>query len=117
MADKKQGPREVVVYTDDENGALQPRTFQMCGLGVQFYSSKPIDEFELMEFDLQVNEDPKNPENVHCTGAVVRCLEVNHDSGKYRVWLKFIDTPDQSCKQVACIARKGKHLCTFCENF
>lgn len=118
MAEENQhGPKDVVVFTDDGRGAVQPRTFQMCGLGVQFYSDRSIEEFELMEFDLQVNDDPANPENVHCTGAVVRCQEVNDPSGKYRVWLKFIDTPEKSCHQVACIARKGKHLCTFCENY
>lgn len=108
--------RDVLVYHGDE-GSLQPTTFQMCGLGMQFYSNRVIPEFEVMEFDLQVNEDPSHPENVHCTGAVVRCQEVNDQAGKYRVWLKFIDTPDTQCAQVTCIARKGKHLCTFCENF
>jgi len=109
--------KDVVVFTEDGKGSIQPQTFQMCGLGVQFYSEKNISEFEVMEFDLQVNDDPQNPENIHCTGAVVRCQEVNHKSGKYRVWLKFIDTPDKVCGQVACVARKGKHLCTFCENY
>jgi hypothetical protein len=108
---------DVVVFTENGNGVLQPQTFQMCGLGVQFYSERNIPEFEIMEFDLQVNDDPANPENVHCTGAVVRCQEVNDTAGKYRVWLKFIDTPETSCSKVTCIARKGKHFCTFCENF
>lgn len=115
--ENKLGPKDVVVFTEDGKGAVQPMTFQMCGLGVQFYSDRSIEEFELMEFDMQVNDDPANPENVHCTGAVVRCQEVNDPSGKYRVWLKFIDTPDKACNQVACVARKGKHLCTFCENY
>lgn len=115
--ENKPGPREVIVYTDDGKGSVQPKTFQMCGLGLQFYSDRLINEFELMEFDLKVDENPASPENVHCTGAVVRCQEVNHNSGKYRVWLKFIDTPDATCKQIACVARKGKHLCSFCENF
>lgn len=109
--------KDVVVYTETGDGTLQPQTFQMCGLGVQFYSPRKIADFEVMEFDLQVNDDPKNPENVHCTGAVVRCQEVNEAEGKYRVWLKFIDTPETTCSKVTCIARKGKHLCTFCENF
>ncbi len=109
--------KDVVVYTGGEKGAIQPQTFQMCGLGVQFYSERSIEEFEIMEFDLQVGDDPDNPENVHCTGAVVRCQEVNDNEGKYRVWLKFIDTPESSCSKVACVARKGKHLCTFCENY
>lgn len=109
--------KEVVVFTENDHGTLQPQTFQMCGLGVQFYSDRLIEDFEVMEFDLLVNDDPKNPENVHCTGAVVRCQEVNDSAGKYRVWLKFIDTPETTCSKVTCIARKGKHLCTFCENF
>jgi hypothetical protein len=109
--------KDVVVFTDDGQGCLQPQTFQMCGLGVQFYSERSIAEFEIMEFDLMVNDDPKNPENVHCTGAVVRCQQVNDETGKYRVWLKFIDTPESTCSKITCIARKGKHLCTFCENF
>jgi hypothetical protein len=109
--------KDVVVFTEDNAGALQPQTFQMCGLGVQFYSERSIPEFEIMDFDLKVDEDPNHPENVHCTGAVVRCQEVNEPSGKYRVWLKFIDTPETSCSKITCLARKGKHLCTFCENF
>ncbi|HMP91183.1 MAG TPA: hypothetical protein PJ991_13365 [Kiritimatiellia bacterium] len=118
MAEENQkGLKDVVVFTDDGKGTVQPQTFQMCGLGLQFYSDRKIDEFEIMELDLTVNDDPDNPENVHCTGAVVRCQEVNESSGRYRVWLKFIDTPETSCSKIACIARKGKHLCTFCENF
>ncbi len=109
--------KDVVVYTDDGRATHQPRTFQMCSLGLQFYSDRLIENFEIMEFDLQVDDNPENPENIHCTGAVVRCQEVNDPSGKYRVWLKFIDTPETTCGRLNCIARKGKHLCTFCENF
>lgn len=112
-----QGLKEVVVYTDQGEGITQPKTFQMCGLGLQFYTDRKINEFEIMELDLQVNDNPQNPENVHCTGAVVKCQEVNDPEGKFRVWLKFIDTPEATCDQVTCLARKGKHLCTFCENF
>jgi hypothetical protein len=115
--ENEQALKDVVVFTDDGSGALQPQTFQMCGLGVQFYSDRKIAEFEIMEFDLKVDDDPANPENVHCTGAVVRCQEVNDSAGRFRVWLKFIDTPESSCSKVTCLARKGKHLCTFCENF
>jgi len=115
--ENKKGMKDVVVYTDDGNGEIQPQTFQMCGLGIQFYSQRNIPEFEIMELDLVVNDDPANPENVHCTGAVVRCQEVEDEPGKFRVWMKFIDTPETSCSKIACIARKGKHLCTFCENY
>lgn len=104
--------KDVVVFTDDGNGHHQPQTFQMCGLGVQFYSNRPIPDFEIMEFDLIVNDDPQHPENVHGTGTVVCCQKVNDKPGKYHVWLKFLDMPETTCTKISYIARKGKHLCT-----
>ncbi|HMO05281.1 MAG TPA: hypothetical protein PKC67_12525 [Kiritimatiellia bacterium] len=109
--------KNVVVIAEDESGHRQPQTFQMCGLGLQFYSNRRIPEFDVMELDLVVDDNPAHPENVHCTGAVVRCQEVNDPAGRYRVWLKFIDTPETTCSHITCLARRGKHLCTFCENF
>ena len=106
--------RDVVVEFDDGCGVRQPGTFQMCGLGVQFYSDRRIPEFQLLEFDLHVDSDPRSPANIHCTGAVVKCREVNEPGGKYRIWLKFLDAPETTCSHLSCIARKGKHLCSFC---
>ncbi len=117
MNDRYKNLKDVVVITEDDTGQPQPQTFQMCGLGLQFYSNRDIPEFEIMELDVVVDDNAAHPENVHCTGAVVRCQEVNDPAGRYRVWLKFIDTPATTCSQVTCLARRGKHLCTFCENF
>ncbi len=114
-----QQPDEVVVFIQDSDGNRQPQTFQLCPLGVQFYSDRRIEEFELMEFDLHPAEESSGAADkpIKCTGAVVRCQEVNEDDGKYRIWIKFLDAPQETCDRLKCTARKGKHLCCFCENF
>lgn len=107
-----------MVVIENAEGKTQPQTFQLCPLGVQFYSDRQVEEFELMEFDLKADEsNPDSDENIRCTGAVVRCQEVNEPDGKFRVWIKFLDAPEQTCEKLRCTARKGKHLCCFCENF
>lgn len=108
-------PEKVVVMVEGGNGITQPQTFVLCPLGVQFYTDHPLREFDLMSFELHPSDETTPP--VHCTGAVVRCQQVDAPEGRYRVWLKFLDAPEQTCEQLKCTARKGGHLCSDCENF
>lgn len=95
----------------------QPGTFVLCPMGMQFHSPAAIKDYTLMEFKLAVKpKGKKKAENVTCTGAVVRC-ESEKKKGDYRVWIKFLDLAPEQSEKIRCVARDGKHLCCFCENF
>jgi hypothetical protein len=111
--------KKVVVRICDENNAQSSDTFRLCPLGIQFYSKKPLNEFDLFEFSLDLDEKKtkkKSAVPVTCTGAVVRCQK-DKDNGLYRVWIQFIDLPEATRKKIKCVARDGKTLCSYCENF
>lgn len=92
--------------------------FHLCPLGVQFYSGKPLREFDLFEFNLDMDKAGKKKANVpvKCTGAVVRC-QPEKEKSRYRVWIQFLDLPKDTREKIRCVSRNGKHLCCYCENF
>lgn len=110
--------KPVVVHVCDCDNAQPPETFHLCPLGVQFYSSKPMREFDLFEFNLDLGEVGKKKTRVptNCTGAVVRCQE-EKEKDRYRVWIHFVDLPKTAREKIRCVSRNGKHLCCYCENF
>lgn len=98
------------------NSELQRNDFRLCPLGVQFYSSRRIPEFQLTEFRLTPPGAAKNGKALTCTGMVVCCKPVENRR-LYRIWIKFLDlTPSQE-SQLRSLARRGKYLCPYCENF
>ena len=112
------GKKGVMVFMNDRDAMPQPSTFQLCPLGCQFYSDKPLDDFTLLEFNLQLPPDAATEPCCPCTcvGAVVKCQRDPAES-RYRVWVKFVDLPEQAKNKIRCEARKGQHLCCYCENF
>lgn len=113
---KKAG--QITVHMGDDCAEQSRDSFTLCPLGLQFYSSKPVNEFDLFEFNLggASASRGKTKTPVKCTGAVVRCQE-EKESSRYRVWIQFLDLPQETREKLRCVARKGKHLCSYCENF
>lgn len=89
--------------------------FTLCPLGLQFFSPKPLKEFDLFEMSVDVGAGKKK-KAMKCTGAVVRCQE-QKEASRYKVWVQFLDLPKDTRDQIKCVAKDGKHLCSYCENF
>ncbi len=70
----------------------------------------------MMEFRLAVPGNGRTPQNIHCSGVVVHCKPLE-DRAMFRVWIKFLDLPEAQREQIKCLAKAGKHLCPYCENF
>ena len=112
--------QNVLVQVGDRRSCKQPGEFRLCPLGLQFYSEKPLREFDLLEFNLA---DPgkqngkKSAKTIKCTGAVVRCQADKKDNLRYKVWIQFLDLPKKTREKLNCVSHDGKHLCDYCENF
>lgn len=110
--------RKVVVEVGGKTEAQPTETFNLCPLGLQFYSTRKLKQYDLFEFNLAVGGRARKAAQmpVQCTGAVVRCKK-EKDDGRYRVWIQFLDLPKATREKIRCVARDGKHLCAYCENF
>lgn len=108
--------REVTVFVDHDHPQSQPATFNLCPLGVQFYSPQPMEEFKLLELDVDVNDDRGGTRKVTCKGAVVRCQR-EPEPDRYRIWVKFFELPEGAQESIRCAAKTGRLLCDYCENF
>lgn len=115
----KTGDSNVEIFVGRKKCCQESKPFQLCPLGLQFYSPKRIEDLTLMEFHLALPREgaKRKPEQITCTGAVVRCQREKSDDRNYRVWIKFLDLPDHARERIRCVSRNGKHLCCFCENF
>lgn len=110
------GKRPVEVYVDHDCAQQDHDKFHLCPLGVQFYAPRPLQEFTVLELDLDVPAADGNTEKVTCRGAVVRC-ELEKARQRYRVWIKFLDLPAETSERIRCASKNGEHLCSYCENF
>jgi hypothetical protein len=115
---KSKSGRPVVVRVCDEDHSQPSEMFHLCPLGLQFHSKKPLREFDLFEFNLDLDKKQKGRSKVplKCTGAVVRCLQ-EEKSDRYRVWIQFLDLPKGTREKIKCVSKDGQHLCCYCENF
>ena len=59
-------------------GVQQPHTFRFCPLGIQFYSPKPLDEFQVLNFKLKVTQPGNGASEINCNGVVVECRGDRH---------------------------------------
>ncbi|MDZ4200476.1 MAG: hypothetical protein U1E27_14470 [Kiritimatiellia bacterium] len=109
---------EVTVFVGSDQGVSQPETFRCCPLGVQFYSDKELPAYEVMEFKLQT--PPEGELNflasLECAGVVVHCQK-NPGEKRYRVWLLFLDLPENVRSRLHCFGKNGGTLCPHCENY
>jgi len=105
----------VTVFTGKKNAVAQPDGFRVCPMGVQLYSKRRIKEYELLEFTMDAPSANGRSKKITCTGVVVHCQP--DKKSMYRVWVKFLDLPEDARKQVECVSKKSKLLCPYCENF
>lgn len=116
MAKRAKAPVRVLVGKNG-SGVPQPDTFRVCPLGLQFYSKRPLPEFELIEFRVALPDASGRRRAVKCTGVVVHCREDAEHSPLYRVWIKFLDLPEEQRNKIQCFAKQSNFLCPYCENF
>ncbi len=108
--------RDVVVFDTQGDSTRQPRNFQCCPLGIQLYTHKPVDEFQVLDLRFDVNDSDNNPIEINCSGVVVRCT-LDEKQDLYRLWVKFLNLPVETHSKLLEITRDEAHLCPFCENF
>ncbi len=115
---KKKNPkkRPVSVLKEPGKPVEQPDDFHLCPLGLQFYSSKPIEPFTMLSVDIDAPPPSGRKRKVSCTGTVVRC-QPGDKLGAYRVWLQFAEVPAAARERLRCTAKEGQLLCSYCENF
>ncbi len=106
---------DVLVHVGSDEGVKQPDLFRCCPLGVQFYSDNEVDPYSILNFTLNLPDNPEQDE-ITCSGAVVHCDQVEGDY-KYRIWLYFLDLPENARTHLHCFAKEASFLCPFCENF
>jgi hypothetical protein len=106
---------DIVIHFGDDSPVRQPRNFRCCPLGIQFYTENEIDRYSILDFKINL---PSNPgtKNVNCSGAVVHC-DMQESCGLYRIWLYFLDLPEDARPHLHCFAKESNVLCPFCENF
>lgn len=109
---------DVTVYVGENEGVNQPDSFRCCPLGLQFYSQKELPAYETVEFRLQTPPGTPFVFNgpMTCSGVVVHCQkDVPHD--RFRIWILFVDLPEEIRSQLTCLGKSGDLLCPYCENF
>jgi len=109
--------KDVIVFLNDHEATPQPRSFQFCPLGVQFYMEKPLPECELVEFQMSVPNNNGTPSEIQCAGLVASCCADPECNGLYRIWVKFLDLPLQTRSLLQRLSHEHDFLCPFCENF
>lgn len=108
----------VDVITDDGEAIRQPKSFQFCPLGLQFYSRRQLAECSLLEFRLKLPDDNGGSDEITCSGLVVNCQhDPRQQDSLYRVWVKFLDLPESARGRIHCVTKSTDFLCPFCENF
>lgn len=105
----------VTLFTGKKSAVAQPDGFRVCPMGMQFYSKRKMKEFELLEFTIDAPTKKGVPQSIACTGVVVHCRR--DKNSMYRIWVKFLDLPEDARKEIECVSKKSKLLCPYCENF
>lgn len=114
MAAAQEDP--VTLFVGGRKGVRQPDGFRMCPLGIQFYASRPIARYKLLDFNISVAGNGHKSGKIRCCGAVVHCRR-DAKENCYRIWVKFLDLPKSKERQLHCVAKSARLLCPFCENF
>lgn len=107
----------IQVKLGKQASVTQPNeTFRVCPLGVQFYSPKKVEDFCVMDFKMQVAQADGSSADIKCAGVVVHSQK-EKASGLYRVWVKFLDLPQDGSARLKCAAQDADAICPHCENF
>ena len=108
---------DVLVYLGDHDGIRQPETFQFCPLGVQLYTHSAVAEYELLDCKFNIPDGSGDEEQVACIGVVVQCSPPDNGTQLYRVWVKFLDLPEETVLRIQELTTNQRFICPFCENF
>lgn len=113
-----EGEKEVLVFHGEHEGVSQPQTFRLCPLGVQLYTSEPVEECSLIDLRVALpTENGEGEEHVNCTGLVAQCLPSQNGTTLYRVWVKFLDLTPETADRIRVLTADCKFSCPFCLNF
>lgn len=115
-SDSQPGKRRVTVLAEPAEAVTQPDDFHLCPLGLQFHSETPVEPFTILRVDIEAPDNQGALQKLSCSGAVVRC-QLDKSSRRHRVWLQFLDLPDDVRERIRCTARHGHLLCSYCQNF
>jgi len=107
----------VIVYLGDHEAIEQPETFQFCPLGVQLYTCAALTECELLDCKFTIPDADGNSEEVQCIGLVVQCCEPLNGDKLYRIWVKFLDLPEETVRRIQQLTQSQRFICPFCENY
>lgn len=112
------GNSEVLVYQGETNAIRQPETFQFCALGLQLYTPDPLPECHLLDlqFALPTDDGMDEEETIHCTGMVAQCSAPSNGTGMYRVWIKFLDLPEEKVQRIRQFTTSRNFTCPWCAN-
>lgn len=94
----------------------QPDTFRLCPLGLQFFSRRPPELFTLLEVTIAIPGRRGRPKQIRCTGAVVHHQYDKYEKN-YRVWLQFLDLPEEAKERLRCTGRSSGFICPHCRNY
>ena len=107
----------MIVFGGDHRGIKGSKSVELCPLGLQFYSTKPMLHCTLLEFNIDLPGRGKARHQVKCTGAVVKCETEKKAEKKgklYRVWIKFLDIPAAASRRIHSISKHGKTFACSC---
>ena len=112
----KDRPSQTVVVASGTDSEKQPETFRVCPLGMQLYARKPLPEFQVLDFSIQLGDPENGSFRLSCQGVVVHCRPVKH-SKLHRVWVMFENLTEAQKKRLQRFAQDHSFLCPHCENF
>ncbi len=113
---QRKRPSHSVVVAAGNNTEKQPETFRVCPLGMQLYSRKPLPEFEVLDFSIQLGDSGNSSFQLTCQGVVVHSRPVKH-SELHRVWVMFEDLTEAQKQSLKRFSKDHSFQCPHCENF
>jgi len=107
-------PQHEIIVCQENDSTPQPDAFRCCPLGVQFYSKKDLPTYQVMELKLAPPGAKTDPLDVN--GVVVHS-QLDPKYNLYRIWIIFVDLPDEIKKRLTCLSQDAHTLCSHCQNF
>lgn len=105
----------VDVCLDRHSICSQADDFRLCPLGMQMQSQKPLAQFQMLEFTLNVCDNGQGHRDISCCGVVVNC-QPEKQAGSYRIWIKFLDLAKDDAEYIRSYSKKTEHTCPYCAN-
>lgn len=110
------GANKVLVFSGEHDVVEQPGDFRCCPLGIQLYSQEDIPQYKVMDIGVNSPTDEDAGYKIECTGVVVHS-QYEDECKMYRVWVMFLDLPEEARQDLLCVSKEQSLTCPFCENF